>query len=112
MKDKTLLKLSLAISITGIIALFVLTEVMEVPDYSIAEALKNGGFVKISGTVKSIRQSNSISFLVIADDSGEIDAVLFDKTDARKGNRVSVSGKIGEYKGKKQIEAKEIIRLG
>ena len=110
MKDKTLLKLSLAISIAGMIALFVLTETMEAPEYSIAEALEKGGFVKISGTVKSIRQSNGISFLKMADDSGYIDAVLFDEvTGVKKGSTAEVFGKVSIYNGKKQLEVDKII---
>ena len=110
MKDKTLLKLSLAISIAGMIALFVLTETMEAPEYSIADALKTEGYVKISGTVKSIRQSNGISFLKMTDNSGEIDVIMFEElTGVKKGSIAEVSGKVSVYNGKKQLEADKII---
>ncbi len=108
MKDKTLLKLSLATAILGIIALFLITELIELPEKSIANALEQEGFVKISGKVTSVRSSESITYIKLSDESGQADIIYFGKTDLKKGSDAEVIGKVGSYKGSKQIEAKEI----
>lgn len=100
-----MLKLSLLISLAGIIALFILTEVIDISSYSIAEAIETGGDVKITGTVKSIRTTNGVTILTVQDETGEIKAVDFNgKAQARKGEEIEIEGKVTEYMGEKEIE--------
>ena len=108
MKDKTLMRASLAVSLTGIIALFILTNIIEIPEQKIIDAEE--GDVRITGTIDQLRESKGIMFFSLHDNTGQIDAVLFDDSiNLKKGQRVEVTGSVENYKGKKQIVADAVI---
>ncbi len=105
MKDKTLLRISAMTAVIGIIALFILTETIELTSYTILDAKETGGDVKITGTVKSIKTTNGVTILTLKDETGEIKAVSFNsKILAKKGEDIEVEGRITEYNGEKEIE--------
>lgn len=90
--------------------MFVLTEVAEITSYSIAEALESDGDVKIHGTVRSVMENDKLILFTVEDESGSIDVVVFDsEISLDEGDEVEVEGKVNEYRGKKQIEARTII---
>ncbi|MFH0752827.1 MAG: OB-fold nucleic acid binding domain-containing protein [archaeon] len=108
MKDETMMKLSLIITLIGIITLFVLTEVIEVGKYNIAEVTE--GDVTVIGTIIDIIEYDKLTVFKVEDSSGEIEVVVFDtELKIGKGDKVEVSGEISSYKGKKQLEAESII---
>jgi len=69
--------------------------------------------VKIHGTVSSFRITSSVLMLDVRDETGTIKVVAFDKEDfeADKDQAVEVIGKVKEYQGALEIEAKNILFL-
>lgn len=112
MKDEILLKISLLISIIGIILLFVFAQGLEAEKIEIGEIGKSsiGKYIEVFAIVSSFSESNGNYFLKIGDKTGNITAVLF-KNDAdnintarfKKGIQIRIIGKINEYRGNIEI---------
>ena len=109
-----ILKISIITAVIGVILLFVITQVFNEETVKI-EDLKLGQIERISGMVTSVYVSRNMHvFLKVADNTGEIDVVIFENHnideayDLEVGDEVSVLGRVDEYKGKIEIIAKEI----
>ena len=112
-----ILKISIITAVIGVILLFVITQVFKEETIKI-EDLKLGQIEKISGMVTSVYVSRNMHvFLKVADNTGEVDVVIFESHnideayDLEVGDEVSVLGRVDEYKGKTEIIAKEIKKL-
>lgn len=110
-----ILKISIITAVIGVILLFVITQVFKEETIKI-EDLKLGQIERISGMVTSVYVSRNMHvFLKVADNTGEVDVVIFENNnideayDLEVGEEVSVLGRVDEYKGKLEIIAKEII---
>ena len=112
MKDKTLLKLSLTAAITGILSLFIISQVTELDEIALSDAENNiGRTVRVSGRVAYARQDNKTLFLTLEDGKDRLSIVFFkDSEHIRIGENdiVQVQGDIDEYKGNTEIIASEI----
>lgn len=107
--DKTLMKLSLAMSVIGIIALFFITQMIEplethIDDISDAMAGRN---IVVHGTVDSLAENNGNVFIELRNNS-KISVVLFEKDAGNVKNlgvgmNVTVIGKLSVYKGSLEI---------
>lgn len=104
MDDKFLLKIALVVSVLGIIGLFLVTEIIEIPLQKIEE-LEEGDYVKIVGEIISINQKDTMTFFQIKDETGKIDVVYFDLVELEEGIELEVEGQVEEYKGKLEIIA-------
>jgi len=112
-------KLSLIISILGIITLLILVNTIEPKLQKINEiTLKDlNKKVKISGQViniKTIENSNTKEFfqiIEISDNTGKIDGILNSKAkiELTKNQNVTIIGRVAQYKDKLQIQAEKII---
>ncbi len=113
--DKSLMKLSLAMSITGIIALFFITQVTEPAETSIDEISDSmaGRNVAVHGTIGSIMENNGNIFITLAN-SSKIGIVMFERDiknvnkNLTAGMNVTVIGKVAVYKGILEITAKSV----
>lgn len=85
MKRKTLLIISLSISIIGLIALFFLKP--EVSPQSL----------QLSGTVKYVNQKEKVAFISFVPDNMTV--VSFEKVDLQPGKHV-LTGRLQQYKGR------------
>jgi RecJ-like exonuclease len=112
-----ILKISILVSIVGVVSLFLISAIFteEVTDIS---ELKIGQMERISGMVTSVYVSrDSHVFLNVADKTGEISVVAFKNSnideayDLEVGEEISVSGRVEEYKGDLEIIAKEISKI-
>lgn len=115
MEEKTLLKIALACSIVGIFIIFIFADKLEPSLVNISGISQSfiDKNVKIRGTVSSFRITSSVLMLDMRDETGTIKVVAFDKEDfeADKGQAVEVIGKVKEYQGVLEIEAKSILFL-
>jgi len=114
MKDSTLLKLSLSLSLIGLLLLLVLTEFVEPEPLEITELVDNiGKHVYIEGFVESATYKDEVTFFTVSDSKEEILVVLFDKLDEviSEGDKIGVSGEVSLYKGKMEIIADELVCL-
>lgn len=115
--DSRLMKLSLAVSVIGIVVLFFivqLTEPLVVKITEINEAM-NGQNIITNGTVSSFFTKDGNVFFTLSD-NGEIKVVMF-KRDAEKiensyelknGDKIRVSGKVSIYSDELEIIAERI----
>ena len=116
MESKTLLRLSLAVSVIGVIAFIVLYPIL-IKEASIAD-LRIGEAQTVSGTISGFkRNSDGHVFFKISDRTGEIDVVAFknyniETADILKNkDNVRVTGLVKLYKGRLEIVAREIELL-
>ncbi|MEM5872339.1 MAG: OB-fold nucleic acid binding domain-containing protein [Candidatus Aenigmatarchaeota archaeon] len=112
-----IVKISIAVAILGIIALLFLVKYNEQNITKISD-LKMGQIERITGMVNSIYISkDGHAFLKVADTTGEISVVAFKSSNIDEvfeievGDKISVLGRVEEYKGKLEIIAKEIKRI-
>ena len=104
--DEALLKLSWAATVVGLIALFLITELMQTEMTRTTDITDSmvGKEVSISGRVKSAYQKDSNLFLTIEDSYGTIKAVWFDaKKTLEKNSTVKLTGRINKYNGELEI---------
>ena len=110
------LKISIAIAIIVVIALFFFTQYNDENTTKIKD-LKIGQTEKITGMVNSVFVSkNNHVFIKIADNTGEVTVVAFnnsniDTDEFFNGDQISVLGRVSEYNGKMEIIAKKIDRV-
>jgi len=93
MNRKTLLVISLCLSLAGIIALFFLK-----PDVSPQS-------LQLSGTVKYVNQKEKVAFISFVPDN--LTVVYFDKIDLQPGKHV-LTGRLQQYKGRVEFVVEEI----
>ena len=112
-----IIKISIITAVIGVILLFVITQVFREETIKI-EDIKLGQIERISGMVTSVYVSKNMHvFLKVADNTGEVDVVIFENNNIDEayelevGDEVSVLGRVDEYKGKTEIIAKEIRKL-
>lgn len=112
-----ILKISIAIAIIGIIALFFITQYNTENTAKISD-LKIGQIERITGMVTSVYNSKDANvFLKVADNTGEISVVVFKSSNIDEayemeiGDQVSVLGRVEEYKKELEIIAKEIKKV-
>ena len=115
-------KLSLTISLLGIITLLILANILEPKFQKINEkTLKNlNKKVKIFGIVKEIKiyENNKTKeffyVLIISDETGKIDAVFNAKPNSnllnlKTNQNITMIGRVTQYKDKLQIQVEKII---
>lgn len=113
MKESTLLKISLVISLTGLLALYLISENIEIKEKNIEKiTIENKDeFVKLNGIVSNLVNSEKVMILEITQPQ-EITVVLFKNKNSsiniNQGNEVEIFGKVDEYNGKMEIIADRV----
>lgn len=121
MNEKHLFRLALICSLIGLIgvvaaSLMIKTEISSIA--SLAE-MKEGTYVKITGNIINIRQTEKAAFLDVGDETGKITIVAFADNKGfiqkdvlpafmDKGSNVSIEGKVSIYNGNPEILAERI----
>jgi DNA/RNA endonuclease YhcR with UshA esterase domain len=111
-----LIKISIAATLIGIVALFFIVRYQQQNTIKISD-LRQGQVEKITGMINSIYISkDGHTFLKITDSSGELSVVAFkssniDTSDLEIGDQISVLGRVEKYKGSLEIIAKEIKKI-
>ena len=108
MKEKTLLKIALICTITGIFALLILSDKVELKETRISEAKKmENNVVRITGIVENVAGKGDVTIITVSKKES-IDVVVFEKADVQQGDFVEVTGEVQDYNGKKEIVAYEL----
>lgn len=123
MNEKHLFQLAIICSIIGLIAVVAASQLIEPEISSISSiaGMKDGTYVKITGNVTNIRQTEKAAFLGVKDETGEITIVAFADNSGLiqkevlppfldKGSSVAIEGKISIYNGKTELLADSIIK--
>lgn len=110
MKEKTLLKIALIVSLLGLLFLYLISNNIELKEKTIEKiTLENKDeFVKLRGIVSRITDTEKVTIMEIIQPQ-QITVVLFkdeNKTmPIHQGNEVEIFGKVDEYEGKLEIIA-------
>jgi len=126
MNEKTLTKISVVGSVLSIILLYFITLNINPEGMAIGNLDRSliGRSVSITGKITSLYVNNGNIFMNVADESGEIKAVLWKDTlemvrangidsDAFEiGKKINMTGEIQEYKGELEIvPVKGVVKL-
>jgi hypothetical protein len=112
MEDSTLLKISLACSIIGIIVLFFISSRIEINEIDLSNLnnVEIGNDVKIIGKIVKIKQFEKLTIIDLKKEC-TVPILLFDNISLDVGQEIQVNGKLDEYKGKKEIIAEKILKI-
>ncbi len=107
------MKLSLIISIIGLVVLFLISERIKPKEYQINLLSKENleQLIKIKGKITNIKEVKGLSIMEVEDESGKIKVILSKKDQIvkpKKGQEVEVMGKFQAYQKDFEIEAQEI----
>ena len=109
MRDSILLKLSLIISILGILALFFISESIKIENVKVSDLEKHKeDTIKIQGIVEQVTKTESATFLKIKQPA-LVTVVVFEPLDLSKGDIVEVTGKVDEYGNEYEVLADKIM---
>lgn len=113
MKEKTLLKLALICSLSGIIVLFFISERISIKEIDISKINEEetGKIVKLVGRIESVNDANKTIFLEIGQEKVEkVAVILFKDSDLAlaKGDYVEITGSIEDYEGEREIIASRV----
>jgi len=113
---QSLLKVALASAIIGTALLIFLSAKLEPPLISISEidVRKIDNFVKISGKITDVKDTQSLIIFDVEDESGRIKVILYKNKETinlNKGMKVEIIGKVKEYEGEIEIEASSIKHI-
>lgn len=103
------------IGIAGIVAVAQFSKPEQVKAAEINEAML-GSIVELAGRAANLTEKDGHIFMDVADDSGSIKVVMFERTARtqkgvyvlKKGDNVTVTGKVLLYKGELEVQADEI----
>jgi len=108
------IKILLTAAILGLVVLYFVNSILTAQITKIAD-LKIGQVERISGMVTSVYTTKlGHTFLKVADNTGDIDVVVFNSSkidfasELEVGQEISILGRVEEYKGKLELIAKEI----
>lgn len=111
MEEKTLLKIALIFSISGIILLFFISENIQPQEIKIDEISKDNinKDVKIKGKVIGIEEKEDIFIITLAQEN-TIKLIAFrdGKLVLQKGQKIEAEGEVRAYKGNLEIVANKI----
>ncbi|MDP2908817.1 MAG: OB-fold nucleic acid binding domain-containing protein [Nanoarchaeota archaeon] len=112
MEEKTLLKIALICSIVGIFIVLIFADRLEPPLVKVSDISSSlvEKDVRISGEIVSVRSASSATIFDVKEDGSVVKVVAFDNKGVilGKGSLVEVTGKVTEYKGSLELEAKSI----
>lgn len=117
MRDKTLIKIALAWSLIGIVALMFVSEYTEPPTIKIIELGDHmGKTVAIQGNVTRAIYSEKVTIFEVKDRTADIKVVVFEKMNKTisKGDEIKAYGKVKIYKNELEVIADRIecLRCG
>ncbi|MFW5990869.1 MAG: OB-fold nucleic acid binding domain-containing protein [Candidatus Nanoarchaeia archaeon] len=104
MKDKTLLKIALLLSLPGLILIYIFSLNEVVPELSITSAEKDS--VKVTGEIKNMKKAGNVTIFDL-EYQDRIKVVIFEDVNLDTG-RVKIKGVVEEYNGEKEIVAHKL----
>ena len=115
MKEKTLLKIALIISILGLLLLVILSQLIKIGESPIAKITKEKleEDVKLTGKIIKISETNNTIFLQIQSQD-RIAVIVFKNRDVdlRQNDIVEIEGTVEDYQGNLEIIANKVRVIG
>jgi len=109
---KILLKISLAISILGILVLLILSNTLNPKLTKIENINKKliNQKIQVKGEIINIKNFKNLQIITIKDSTGRIDLVLYENLNLSKKQTIIAFGRVNTYKDQIQISADKIIK--
>lgn len=115
MNEKTLLIVSLIGALIGLLILFYISEKIELPVLEISSITRSqlDQNVKVQGYVTYFKETKGLYLFEVKDSTGKIQAILFkdQPISLAKNDFIELEGSITEYKGKLEIQGKNLKLL-
>ncbi len=107
---ENLLKISLSISIIGILLLLFLSNYLSYPETDLRSINKKmlNQKVKVQGTTFMIENKENFQIISIVDETGKINVIC--ESNITGIQKIQVQGTVREYNGDLQIQADKIIK--
>ncbi|MCX6819278.1 MAG: OB-fold nucleic acid binding domain-containing protein [Candidatus Aenigmarchaeota archaeon] len=112
------MKLCLAMSVIGVIALFILVQFIEPKELSISDISQShvGQEVVTQGRISSYAIDDGNIFISLSEANNSIQVVMFQKdakleAELKKGDKIKVTGKVAFYKNDLEIIASSVEKL-
>ena len=106
-KDK-LLKIAIFTALIGLLLLFLINMFIDVKPTPVSKVDESylGKTIKVEGLIT--KKSNIGNFTMFYVDNSSLEFVVFSKIDVSKGDKVSVTGKVEEYKDGIQVRVDKL----
>ncbi|MBD3309959.1 hypothetical protein GF351_01935 [Candidatus Woesearchaeota archaeon] len=116
MREDTLLRIALTISLVGIVCLYFVSGSIKVPRQAVKaiDSSDKGSITRIRGIVTSVYETDKVLILELYEqDPKRISAVVFKDGSnyIREGQEIEVAGEVREYKGEMELIADEIRQV-
>ena len=109
MQERTITRISLIITILGLIFIFFYAEEVDLQTVASLDTIEPEEVVTISGTVHNLRSTENVTFLQISGQKTvKMPVIIFSKVLLKEGDLVEVTGMIEEYRGKKEVIANTV----
>lgn len=112
MQEKTLVRLSLIITVLGLSFLFVYAQTLDLKLASEVETTSTSEKVAMKGTVKNLKVTDKAVFFELEGEKVvHTDVILFPESSIylREGDHIELTGQVEEYKGEKEVIAEKIV---
>lgn len=109
MRENAILKIALIFSLIGLIALYFVSERIEVKEYTGRSINSNIGYdVKLQGIVKNVKKTQNAALIDVEQKVPLKVVVLKNDINLTAGETVEVIGEVQEYNGNEEIMANRI----
>lgn len=112
MQERTLVRLSLIITLLGLSFLFVYAQSLDLESASDLEASIDSEKVAMRGTIKNLKiMDKAVFFELEGEKIVYTDVILFPDSSVylREGDQIELTGQVEEYKGEKELIAEKIV---
>ncbi len=113
--ERLLLVVSLVVSLLGLVALFALLLLVELPVADLSEvddrAARDSATVRVQARVVAVRQSGNVTILTLAE-AVERKAVVFAAVNVTPGLTVDVTGTVKRYRGVPELVVERLLING
>lgn len=112
MQEKTLVRLSLIVTVLGLSFLFVYAQTLDLKPTADLETIPSSEKVAMKGTVKNVKVTDKAVFFELEGEKiVHTDVILFPDSSMylREGDHVELTGQVEEYKGEKELIAEKIV---
>jgi hypothetical protein len=101
MRDSTLFKIALVITVIGLALLFLVQDNINITSDTNLE------YVKLTGKVENIVNTGSVTIMEISKQDS-VDVVMYDVVRLKVGDEIEILGEFDEYEGETQIIAQRV----
>ncbi len=115
MHEKTIFKVSLIVTVLGLLLLFLLAEETTLPSLETVDNLPSNKPVSLEGIVTKLTKKETVYFITLDSFRREkTSIILFPEEEIflKEGNFIRVEGAVQEYKGENEIIASKIENFG